>query len=311
MKAAFLFTSAALAILQAAPAAAEQTVYRAAEQAFLERTSLQAADDKCGYFTELERTALTSGQLQARGALLRAGVPADAIDSAASEVIRFANTQDCGAADFNTAAGYLKNAFSAYIGTMLMEFPGAESVWKASRSRWDTWRVVQDGSSKDYLYQFGLLAPDIDDPEAFPANYSRPLDNPLVSKPFRLTVDLFLTDDQTLPSTARILVRNEAKSPEPWLGAIFSGKPGPPPRTVTSAYWPSERVLIEEEKGQRRARFVFSDDATQALAQLDPRERFEILIQPSARAEDQTTKSLVLEVGDFQAAHLFAKLPPL
>ncbi|MAK62794.1 MAG: hypothetical protein CMK09_17635 [Ponticaulis sp.] len=294
------------------PAQAETKVYRDAEQAFLERTSLRAADEKCGYFTELERTALTAGQLQARGALLRAGVDINAIESAASEVERFANMQDCGSEDFMTAAGYLKDSFSAFIGTMVMDFTGAESIWKASRSRWDTWRIVQDRTTDSFVYQFGLLAPNIDDPDAFPASFSRPLDNPLVEKPFDLALDLHLDEGQKLPASARILIRDPAKSIEPWLGNIFTNKPGPPPRALTSAHWPSARVMMEDEDaGTRTARFRFSDSATQALMELDPRERVEILVLPDAREKDQRPTSLTIEVGDFTAAYLFTKLPPL
>ena len=297
----------------AAEAQAETKVYRDAEQAFLERTSLRAADEKCGYFTDLERAALEAGQLQARGALLRAGLPAKDIDTAANEVTRYANTQDCGAADFKAAVLHLQDAFSAFVGTMVMDFVGAETTWKASRSRWDTWRVVQDGSTDDYLFQFGLLAPDMSDPDAFPASFSRPLDNPLISTPFALAIDLFLDDTETLPSTARILIRDGAKSSEPWLGAIFSGEPGPPPRSITSAYWPSGQTLITEDDRAktRKARFTFSDDATQALMKLDPRERVEIVIQPHARAENQTPVTLQIEVGDFAAAYMISRLPAL
>ena len=297
----------------ALPATAETKVYREAEQAFLERTSLRAADEKCGYFTELERAALEAGQLQSRGALLRAGVDINAIDTAAKEVIRIANTQDCGAADFKIAAGYLKDAFSAFIGTMIMDFPGDTMNWKASRSRWDTWRIVQDGSTDDYMFEFGLLAPSMDDPDAFPANFSRPLDSPLVGRPFDLAVDLFLSDEEPMPASARILIRDDAKSIEPWLGNIFTGEPGPPPRNLTSAYWPSrQEIVVEDDRAKtRKARFVFSDAASEALKKLDPRERVEILILPNSRAKDQTPTILEVEVGDFEAAYMFSRLPPL
>lgn len=283
-----------------------------AEHAFLERTSLGAADAKCGYFTELEREALRSGQLQARGALLRDGMTAKDVDRAAEEVSRYANLQPCGQADFMRAVGYLKDAFGAFIGTMVMDFPGEEKIWNASRSRWDTWRVVQNGASKDYTFQFGLLAPELDDPDAFPANFARPLENPLVEKPFRLTLDLIMTEDQRQPAAARILVRNPEKASEPWLGAIFSGERGPPPRSVTQAYWPTARELVkDEEKQERRARFVFSPEATAAIEKLDPRERIEIAVMPDPRSGSQDPAYIEIEVADFAAARSFSRLPPL
>ena len=310
----FLFGLSACVAL-GAPALAQDAprVFREAEQAFLERTSLRAADEKCGYFTDLERAALTSGQLQARGSLLRAGFSVYDIELAATEVARFANSQDCGDAEFMQAVIHLKDAFSAFIGTMVMNFPGRDADWNASRSRWDTWRIVQDGSTPDYMFQFGLLAPRDTNPEDFPASFARPLDNPLIEEPFDLAVDLFLQEDDIAPSTARILIRDPDKSSEPWLGAVFSGQPGPPPRGITSAYWPRERTVItdEDDEDDRRARFVFDEAAAEAMMQLDPRERVEIIIQPNPRSGETEPKVLVVEVGDFAAAWFFARLPAL
>ena len=309
MKRAFFLASILLTGLPVAQA--EPRIQTNAEIAFLERTSLKAADEKCGYLTELERTALLSGQLQARGVLLRSGLAADAIDTAASEVTRFANLQACGEAAFVQSIQHLKNAFAAFIGTMVQDYPGRDRTWNASRSRWDTWRVVQTGSTDDYLFQFGLLAPDMSDPDAFPASFARPLDAPLPSKPFSLAVDLLLKPTDADPSKAQILIRNSQKLPDPWLGNLFSTEPSPPPRRMTRAFWPtSQTILTDEETGERRARFTFSADAIRAIEALDPREQFEIAIFPDARSSAQPVYLLV-ETGDFAAAHAFTKLPPL
>ncbi|MAI90322.1 hypothetical protein [Ponticaulis sp.] len=309
-----LLFSLGMSLALSAPAFADTAprVFRDAEQAFLERTSLQAADEKCGYFTDLERAALTSGQLQARGTLLRAGFTPEDLNLAAEEVARYANTRECGNADFMQAAGYLRDAFSAFVGTMVMNFPGRDADWNASRSRWDTWRIVQDGSTPDYLFQFGLLAPPIGDPDDFPASFSRPLDNPLIEEPFDLAVDLFLTEQDVEPSTARLLIRNPDRASEPWLGAVFADEPGPPPRAVTRSYWPASReVIVDEDTEERRMRFTFSDEATEALMSLDPRERVEILIQPNPRTGETEPRVLTVEVGDFTAAYYFSRLPAL
>lgn len=290
----------------------EPKVYRDAEQAFLERTSLKAADEKCKYFTDLERSALISGQLQARGSLLRAGFSAEDIDKAAEEVRLFANRQPCGSADFMAARAHLKSAFEAFVGTMVMDYPGAISVWNASRSRWDKWRLVQNGTHNAFPFQFGLLAPVLTDPDDFPASFSRPLDAPLQTKPFDLTLEIILPEGMAEPSLARILVRDEIKAPSPWLGSIFRDEPGPPPRGLTKAYWASGRsVLTDDKTGEKRLRFTFSPDATAAIEGLDPRERFEIAITPNARSNNADLIYLQVEVGDFAAGHAFTKLPPL
>lgn len=313
MKSVLSFAALSFAALSGLTAAAQEPkIYRDAEQAFLERTSLRAADEKCKYFTDLERSALISGQLQSRGVLLRAGFDSTDIDKAADEVRLYANTQPCGSADFMAARSHLKNAFSAFIGTMVMDYPGVDTVWSASRSRWDTWRVVQNGSHQAFPYQFGLLAPVLTDPDAFPAKFARPLDAPLQTDPFQLALEIILPKDMQVPSLARILLRDDMKSPAPWLGTIFGNEPGPPPHALTKAYWASGRELIEDEKtGERKLRFSFSPATTAAIEKLDPRERFQIAITPNARATSSEIIYLEIEVGDFAAAHAFTKLPPL
>lgn len=288
-------------------------VYRDAEQAFLERTSLKAADEKCGYFTDLERSALISGQLQARGELLRSGIfSREAIEAAEREVAYYANSQPCGNADFINARAHLKSAFEAFIGTMVMDYPGLISTWNASRSRWDSWRVVQNGSSKDWLFQFGLLAPELTDPDAFPPTFARPLEAPLRTEPFDLAVEIFLNDETVPPSLARILIRDPVKAPEPWLGTIFGNEIAPPPIALTKTYWASGRTIItDEETSERKLRFTFSPDATDAIETLDPREQFQIAITPDPRAKNTNPNYLTVETGDFAAAHAFVKLPPL
>ena len=294
MKSVLSFAALSFAALSGLTAAAQEPkIYRDAEQAFLERTSLRAADEKCKYFTDLERSALISGQLQSRGVLLRAGFDSADIDKAADEVRLYANTQPCGSADFMAARSHLKNAFSAFIGTMVMDYPGVDTVWSASRSRWDTWRVVQNGSHQAFPYQFGLLAP-------------------VLTDPFQLALEIILPKDMQVPSLARILLRDEMKSPAPWLGTIFGNEPGPPPHALTKAYWASGRELIEDEKtGERKLRFSFSPATTAAIEKLDPRERFQIAITPNARSTSSEIIYLEIEVGDFAAAHAFTKLPPL
>lgn len=288
-------------------------VYRDAEQAFLERTSLKAADEKCGYFTDLERSALISGQLQSRGALLRSGLfSLESINKAEQEVIYFANTRPCGDPDFMEAREHLKSAFAAFIGTMVMDYPGLERTWYASRSRWDTWRVVQNGSSKTWLFKFGLLAPPIGDPDDYPATFSRPLDAPLQTEPFTLALDIILGSKQTPPSLARIHLRDELKAPEPWLGNLFGDEIEPPPIGLTTAIWSSGRTVFKHETtGETHVRFTFSPEATAAIERLDPREQFEIAIFPNARSGETRPYFLTIEVGDFAAAHAFTKLPPL
>ena len=288
-------------------------VYRDAEQAFLERTSLRAADDKCQYFTDLERSALISGQLQSRGELLRSGVfSLEEIDRAAEEVTRYANSRDCGNADFANAAGHLSYAFAAFVGTMVMEYPGLIATWKTSRSRWDTWRAVQSGTTDEHMFEFGLLAPVLSDPDDFPASFSRPLDAPLQTEPFDLAVDLFLETGAAPPSKARLLIRDLERAPDPWLGNLFGTTIAPPPTSLTKAYWPTSREIIEdEEKETQKLRFRFSPEATAAIEALDPREQFQIAVFPDVRSGEQDPDYITIEAGDFAAAHAFTKLPPL
>lgn len=305
--------SACLATLTL-PAKAEGTpqLVADAERAFLERTSISVADEACGYLTSIERMALKSGRLQARGALLRAGFEASAIDTAAREVTRYAQSVPCGDQNFLAAVYALQDAFAAYVGVMVSDFPGRDRIWEASRSRWDTWRVVQKGTTDAYIFAFGLLAPVLDDPNDFPATFERPLQAEPDDRDFPLTIELSVAGSESLPKMARLLVRDPERLAEPWLGHIFTGEPSPPPRSTTRAHWPSGRTeTVDEEKETRSVRFSFSDTAVEALELLDPREQVEILIIPDGRIGVTEPQTVVIEVGDFAAAHAFSRLPPL
>src|SRR5512140_3638756 len=79
---------------------------------FYERAVMSAADQRCGLFTPDVGAALAAATAQARGAALRAGVPADALRATQRAAQAKAAGADCRSADVATAAARVRSAFS-------------------------------------------------------------------------------------------------------------------------------------------------------------------------------------------------------
>ncbi len=296
--------AAALTAVVIAPSAFAEAP-PAAERAFLERTSLAAADEKCGYFTDMERLALESGRLQARGALLRGGFDLPDISRGAEEVSRFAMSRMCGDPEFLASANKLKSAFEAFLGQISMRYPGSDSEWLASRSKWDTWRVVQSQGTGKSEAVFGMRAP--------PPPDRLDLAGGEQTSP-QLNLSLVYTAPASAPEPvgARIYLRDTAKWDEPWLGNIFTGEKGTAPRGIAASWWATSRFVGKpNENGRSEILLTFPRQAQAALETLDPREMVEIEIIANPRATSRTPLVYRFEVGDFAAAHAFARLPNL
>ena len=103
------------------------------------------------------------------------------------------------------------------------------------------------------------------------------------------------------PYAARIVLRNPARDAQPWLTTSGS-------RAAANVFLASS--VVDAAPGLRPAgsqsalRFGFSQAASDALAQLDPRETF--VIELVFRGERVRTARL--EVGDYAAARAFASM---
>lgn len=259
----------------------------AAGDVYYERAFVRAAQDKCRLFEPRLTQALEAATLQARGAALRAGRPASELAATAARATARAEATPCNDAELNQVKTRVRHAFAGWSRAARINFPGDKAVWSADRfeSAHDGWRLFQDGATGASPVRFGLTgkAPQ----EAHPAAVVS-----FVGKP--------------RPYAARMVMRDTARSPRPWLGAE-----GLPPDAARLAVFAAGSGLAPRDLLASGARagevWRFPDSAAEALAALDPREPF--LIEFLFR--DDSVATARFEAGDFAAARAFLAMGPV
>ncbi|MEN5230245.1 hypothetical protein [Brevundimonas naejangsanensis] len=259
----------------------------AAGDVYYERAFVRAAQDKCRLFEPRLTQALEAATLQARGAALRAGRPASELAATAARATARAEATPCNDAELNQVKTRVRHAFAGWSRAARINFPGDKAVWSADRfeSAHDGWRLFQDGATGASPVRFGLTgrAPQ----EAHPAAVVS-----FVGKP--------------RPYAARIVMRDTARSPRPWLGAE-----GLPPDAARLAVFAAGSDLAPRDLlisgGRAGEVWRFPDSAAEALATLDPREPF--LIEFLFR--DDSVATARFEAGDFAAARAFLAMGPV
>ena len=259
----------------------------AAGDVYYERAFVRAAQDKCRLFEPRLTQALEAATLQARGAALRAGRPATELAATAARATAQAEATPCNDAELNQVKTRVRHAFAGWSRAARINFPGDKAVWSADRfeSAHDGWRLFQDGATGASPVRFGLTgrAPQ----EARPAAVVS-----FVGKP--------------RPYAARIVMRDAARSPRPWLGAE-----GLPPDAARLAVFAAGSDLAPRDLLTSGARagevWRFPNGAAEALATLDPREPF--LIEFLFR--DDSVATARFEAGDFAAARAFLAMGPV
>ena len=276
-------TAAALAgltALAAAPAGA------GASQTYYERTFMVEAGSKCRLFEPGLAAALNAAAVQARGAAVRAGDSEDALRAVAFRAKDRADAVACASPELGLAATRVREAFDGFSRQVRMTYPGAYQDWSADRASYSrqTWRLSQPSITGKSPVTFGA--------EAGPDG--------------RQLAAVISFVGQNRPYAARIVLRDVTKSPRPWLGA--SALPSTDARTAVfaTASTAADESLLAKGNKQGEA-WTFPAHAADALAGLDPRERFvvEFLFRDDsvARAE--------FEVGDFAAARAFLAMGDL
>ncbi|MGF1462091.1 MAG: hypothetical protein ACFB2Z_02795 [Maricaulaceae bacterium] len=277
-----------------APAARAQAPPEAAPPdaatAFDQRVRLSVFDAACGVLSPSARTALETGRLQARGALLRAGRAADA-RAAALE----AEPVDCDDPVLNAEANRAEAAAEAWLTARREDFPGQERTWSTNRNAAiDTvrWRVVQPIGARAF---FGVIAENTD----------------------RGLALVVLAPSDAAVSAVRLRVRDPGLAAErvaPGLFGAANEQTDPlaqlaPPDAFTRIYWAEARFPLPaslapgQDATAEGSGFRFSQSALRALAALDPREAASLeLLDRRGRISE----TLYVEIGDFQAAQLFA-----
>ena len=263
--------------LTAAPAVAADAHY--------DRAFMLAADARCDLFAPPVRVALTAATLQARGAQLRGGATAvQAAETARRARARAAATR-CDHQELRMVAGRVDLAFAGWLGLRRMEFPGLSAAWSADRAGFDAprWRLSQTGLTG-----------------ASPVVVGR------VWGETGLTVAVSFVG-KPRPTSARIVMRDVGRFPNPWIGS----RPTLAPEAQRRAVWAGETAPAAKAlfPGGRRGgeAWAFPERAVAELAALDPREAFavEFVFRDGSVARAQ------FEVGDLAAAEAFLELGTL
>ena len=289
---------------------------KTADQLFIERSSLRAADEHCELLLPGESLALDMGFWQARTALLRSGFSVSNVQAMEDEAADYAQRKPCDDEAMLNAAARLRDAFTAFARTPFMEFPGHTQSWTSTRTLTDVWGVSQQAYNNDTNtypgpVRLGLAFPDRLRAPLSLADPSKPRETPIFAAMLHLPPDL------PLPSSAQLVLRDPKRAQSPWLSSIFGSHhaaPRPPPNAYSRRIFAADRFMVDappygDEEATPGVLFVFSEDAEAAFAALDPREAVRLEFVPSDRDRSTQKLSVTMEVGDFRAARAFSAIP--
>jgi hypothetical protein len=289
-----IVTALGLSAGLAAPALAQP-----AAQLFYERTVMTAADSRCRLFDRPTSSALQAGAAQARGAALRAGSTSKQLREIQQRAQGKAANVSCSSADLTLAAGRVRTAFAGYARLQKMNYPGDTAAWAADRAtsiRYNMWGLSQEVRFGYDRMTFGISS----GPTQAPA----------------LTATASFADG-AVPYAARLVLRDASRAGEAYLdkrGADAKGRiplsSRLPPTGATTAFTAQARdaaprdLLGPELKSGWS--FRFSPAASEALANLDPREAAAVEFLFADRNGDSVRRAY-LEVGDFAAGRAFLR----
>lgn len=267
-----------------------------------ERTLMTAADQRCRLFEPAVGAALDASRAQARGASLRSGAGSAAVGDTERRARSRAAATPCGSKDMTVAADRVRLAFKGYAKLSRMTWPGDTADWRGDRTvtrKGPLWRLSQAASFGPDRMIFGLAGEEA---------------------PGTLQTAAAFADGRT-PYAARLVLRDVARAPEPYLNRGRAGPGGKlplqartPPPGATRAITADARSEAPERlrpAGTRRALlFRFPARAVDALAGLDPREAVAVEFVFSGPRGDEVRRAYI-EVGDFAAGRAFVRIPVL
>lgn len=273
------------AILLAAAALAGPTIaWAEPADTYYERAFVVAADARCSLFEPEIEAALTAATAQARGAALRSGAAEADLNAVAVRARSRAEAVSCRDPQLATVRDRVDGAFSGWIRTPRMTFPGAARPWVADRTAWSRpgWRLKQASTVGASPVTFGYG----DDASALTAVVS------------------FV--GRSRPNAARIVFRDDASAPRAWLAGE-----GLAPASWRASVWATgvsaaDPALLAEGRRSGEA-WRFPASAADRLARLDPRETF--LVEFHFR--DGSVAAARFEAGDFAAGRAFMAMGAL
>jgi hypothetical protein len=269
------------AVLLAAAVLALPTAVRAAPaDTYYERAFVVAADARCNLFAPNIEAALAAATAQARGAALRSGTAEADLAAAAARARARAGTVSCADPQLATVRARVDGAFSGWLRTPRMVFPGARRPWTANRvsSADASWRLQQMSVVGASPVAFGYAGKG----EA----------HGLVA------VVSFV--GRSRPNAARIVLRDPVRVPRPWLAGE-----GLVPVSARASIWATgvdaaDLTLLAEDRRAGEA-WRFPASVATAIERLDPRETFAI----EFHFRDGSVATAKFEAGDFAAGRAF------
>lgn len=269
---AVLLAAAVLALPTAARAAPADTYY--------ERAFVVAADARCNLFAPNIEAALAAATAQARGAALRSGAAEAELAAAAARARARAGSVSCADPQLATVRARVDGAFSGWLRTPRMVFPGARRPWTANRVSSDdaSWRLQQMSVVGASPVAFGYAG----------KGETQGL----------VAVVSFV--GRSRPNAARIVLRDPVRVPRPWL----SGE-GLVPVSARASIWATgvdaaDLTLLAEDRRAGEA-WRFPASVATAIERLDPRETFAI----EFHFRDGSVATAKFEAGDFAAGRAF------
>jgi hypothetical protein len=276
-----------------------------AKAAYRERTSMLLLAEHCNALGKMEKTALVSGQIQARGALLRSGEDARTLDVLQADLTKRAELVSCERDDVRAIIARMNDAAQVWLHLYTMRFPARWQSWEARRDdarEKARWRVRAPLSgTKGTLMDFGLVA-----------------------EGEQVFLDLVVFSGRA-PSSIILRMRDPKRMAAPMNADMLRlmGRKGDgpanlmPPKSVMQSFFATDKMPAplsltgEDREGGKAVLFRFGQKALAAFSTLDPRDVVEFeLIFPARRGLEQRREHLYAEAGDFAAARLFAQTFP-
>ena len=226
---------------------------------------------------------------------LRAGVAAQELSGVEARARSKAAAQACGSRDLAVAATRVKTAFDGYSRLVKMDYPGEVADWTAERFQsrdgmvWNLSQVTRFGADR---MTFGLAGKD----------------------GIRSLLAVATFADGARPYAARIVMRDVARAPQPYLdrrgrAGILPLSARVTPRAMTHAYLAEARFapdpLLAPANAKGAIAWRFPVAAAQALANLDPREAVEVEFVFAGSGGRDAVRRAYVEVGDFAAGRAF------
>ena len=257
-----------------------------AADTYFERAFVVAADARCNLFGPGIDAALDAATAQARGAALRTGAAEADLSAAAARARARAGSVSCADPQLATVRARVDGAFSGWLRTPRMDFPGARRSWIANRVRSTraNWR----------LQQMSVVGAS---PVAF--GYAGKGDTPGLT-----AVVSFV--GRSRPNAARLVLRDPARVSRPWLAGD-----GLVPVSARASLWatgvgPADQTLLAAGRRAGEA-WRFPASAAAALERLDPRETFAV----EFHFRDGSVATARFEAGDFAAGRAFLAMGSL